>query len=159
MVSSDFSSYGQKLVKSFASVFTSDFYRSFGGLCFLCRSKEIKEADHNRYKDTTEHFLSSTCEVEKSPLSQQMWSEIKEKVARISKDNIIPSQVLNDSYRARFLMNPTCLSLQQNRISAEDLQMTGLDISIRKFAHFRLKYRYSLLKQRGYIVKKRFQFN
>ena len=159
MMSSDFSSYGQKLVKSFAAVFVSDFFRSYGGVCLICRHKDINELEVDHYRDTTEHFLSTKCDVNKSPLSQEMWSEIKLKLQRISPANVITSELSSDQYRARFILNPTCLSLGSDRISASDLQATGLDISIRKFCHFRLKYRYSLLKERGYIIKKKFIFN
>ena len=158
MLSSDFSSYGQRLVKSFASVYTSDYFRNFDRRCYLCLHKDVPEAEEYLYKDDTKHFLSRKCEIEKSPLAQQTWSEIKETVRRHNSQSIIPTSILSDFYRAKFLLNPTCLSLGQNRISAEDLQSTGIDILIRKFIHFRLKYRYSELRKSGFIIKKRFQF-
>ena len=80
------------------------------------------------------------------------------RVETINPKNIILSEVVSQTYLVRFLLNPSCLSLGQNSIKPEDLQASGIDIEIRKFFHFRLKYRYDLLKKAGFIVRKSFLY-
>ena len=159
MLSSDFSTYGQRLVKSFSQTVVGDFFRNFGKRCFLCLDKAVETSSEALYEDNTEHFLSDYCDVRNSPLAQTTWAEIKLRISSLNSSNIILSDVVSQRYRARFIINPTCLSLGQNRLTAEEIQSKGIDILIRKLCHFKLKYRYKLLKDRGFITKKKFQFN
>ena len=116
----------------------------------------MSEAQESKYQDDSDHLLSNKCVVNESPLAQEAWSDFKEKLSRTNKDNIILSEVVNDDYRIRFVLNPTCMSLGQNRIKPDDLQAGGLDVILRKYCYYKLKHRYNLLKEKGFITRKRF---
>ena len=159
LIQSDFSYYGQRIVKSYAAVFSGDFYRNFRGRCYICTEKIVAPQHEEDYQDTTQHFLSDSCDVSKSPFAQEMWADIKQKINNYNPNSILLSQIVSQKYKSRFLLNPACLSLGQNSIDIDYLQRSGMDVDIKKFFHYRLKYRYKLLKDRGFIVKKRFQFD
>ena len=157
MMCSDFSQYGKKLVSTFAAVYCGDFYRNFRKRCFLCLDKSVNPKHEALFLDDTDHFLSNRCRVNNSPLAQEAWADFKEKLSRLNPSNIVLSEVVSEKYRIRMILNPTCLSLGQNCIKAEDLQRCGLDLQLKKYCFHKLKYRYKLLRENGFLIKKRFK--
>ena len=77
----------------------------------------------------------------------------------MNKESVINSEIVNEKYRIRFILNPACASLGVNKVKPEDLQCFGLDILLRKYCYYKLKYRYKLLRERGFITKKKFKSN
>ena len=155
MMCSDFSQYGKKLVNMFAAVYTNDFFRNFNKRCFLCMNKSVNPRYEHLYRDDSDHLLSNRCIVNNSTMAQEAWSDFKEKLCRIQPNNIILSEVVSERYRIRFMLNPTCLSLGQNSVKTQDLQGLGMDVALKKYFYFKLKFRYKLLKEGGFITKKR----
>lgn len=155
LVNSDFSSYSTKLVRAFAAVYTGDYFKNFSGRCFLCQHKAVGKDEEELYRDDTRHLLSSYCDASQSPEAESQLSYIKYIMNIIRPSSPISTEVVSQTFLARFILNPTCLSLGASRVSPDDLQHSGLDTVIKKFCLFRLKKRYELLHKRGFIVKKR----
>ena len=158
LVNSDFSAYGKELVKSYAQVYCSDFYRNFSKKCYLCLNKQVPVGEEHRYIDDAQHLLSNRCQVAECTRSTATMAEIKLRIAEIKPDHLLTSEVASEDFTVRFLLNPSCITMGANAIAPGDIQSKGLDIQIRKFFHQRLKKRYELLRDYGFITKRKFKF-
>ena len=143
MILLDFSAESKREVRSFSQVFTGDFYRNYGIGCFVCQRP---------VKDNTEHLLGSGCEVVAlCPEAEETWSEIKQRLETAVGAHIVTTSVVHENFRVRFLLDPTSHKLGDWRVPVEDLQLSGLDRLIRKFAHRRLMRRYRIVRLRGQL--------
>ena len=93
--------------------------------------------------------------MDNSPLVDYAWAELILLLREISPRNTIGLGVATEERMVRFLLNPTCLSLQEDRLSPEDLQLSGIDNKMRRLFAEKLKERYRLLRKHGIVVKKK----
>ena len=144
----------QREMKSYVAVYCGDFYRNYSGPCYICM-KTGRKSSSDQENDDTKHLLSGRCEVDRAPKVDHVWAEIIILLRQIAPNNSIGCGTAGEERMIRFLLNPTCLSLQQDRISPEDLQLSGLDIKIRKLHAEKLTERYRLLRKYGIVNKKK----
>lgn len=146
LIMSDFGDYHQRLVRSYVAVYTGDFYRNFNKPCYLC----------GRELDSTRHMLSRRCVLWEKPEVQSAYADIKLCLQQYFPGHAILSEVTSEDLRVRWLLNPNCPYLGASAISAEDLQMTSLDTTVKKFHHSLIKQRYAELERLGFTVRRRF---
>ena len=149
LVFSGFSDIDQRLVRSYSAVYCMDFFRSFDGECLACDAG-------NGLRDDTEHLLSFQCVVSRDSEVILAWVEIKTTLSYHFPDHSLSSEIFSRQLRTRWLLNPACDSLQENAISPENLQLSGLDTKIKRLHHSLLSSRYKILSNKGYQIKRKF---
>ena len=121
----------------------------FDGECLACDAG-------NGLRDDTEHLLSFQCVVSRDSEVILAWVEIKTTLSYHFPDHSLSSEIFSRQLRTRWLLNPACDSLQENAISPENLQLSGLDTKIKRLHHSLLSSRYKILSNKGYQIKRKF---
>ena len=155
---SDFSDYSKKLVRAYAAVYVADFYRSFDSRCLLCQHKAVSPEAEEFYLDTTFHLLSNLCVVHDCTEAAATWADLQLRLNGIRPGHVVTTSVVDETFRVRFILNPTCLSLGGAALTPGELQMSGLDISIKRYCLLKLRFRYLKLQKAGYILKRKLRF-
>ena len=76
-------------------------------------------------------------------------------MATIKPGHLYTTDVVSDTFRIKFLLDPTSYTLGESKLTPEEIQLSGIDTAIRKIFHHKLQYRYKLLKKKGIIVSKK----
>ena len=119
-----------------------DYYRASDRTrgCLLC----------GREEDDVTHLLGDNCEVERSPEAGMTWSQIVLTLQTCFPNHTL-ANVQDQNLRAKFVIDPTSIFLGKERLTAEEIQGSGLDNLIRRWVAQRLKYRNFLLKKKGLL--------
>ena len=136
---SDFSHSSKREVAGWARAVTGDFARAYGAECPLCRSG----------RDDSRHLMSYACVVNISPTVHGAYKEILHCMRVNFPQHPINWSGVSEDQWLMFLVNPTNQALASLRVSREDLQYTGLDRHIRRYLHFKVQFRYELLRRRN----------
>ena len=155
MLLTDFSYKSQRHARSFAALYCADFFRNYGNSCYLCADPALTQAEVNSTADNTAHLLSGSCRVASSPQVTSAREEVKSILRKILPESPIVSEVCSGEYWARWILNPTCVTLGKDKLTPEQLQLSGADTAIRLYAHKLIQSRYSLLKEAGLILRTR----
>ena len=154
LVMSDFSSHSQRMVRAYVCVYTQAFYRNYSGACFLCETPGMSREEKEKIPDNSEHLMSGECVVGRRAAVQNFAADVKQTMMNLEPSHTYCTDVMSSTRRVRWLMNPACETLGEDRIKPEDLQRTGLDNDIRRLFYTCLITRNDLLRKRGFDVKR-----
>ena len=142
LIDCDFQWAVQSDLDSWMRVMTGDYLRATNRErgCLVCGKEE----------DDVTHFLGDKCEVERSPEAGMVWAQIVLTLQTCFPNHTL-ANVQDITLRAKFIINPTSIFLGRDRLSPDEIQGSGLDNLIRRWAAQRLKYRNKLLKNKGLL--------
>ena len=144
----------QRDMRYYAAIYTGDYYKNYRGPCKICvKSGRLKEDDQE--KDDTRHLLSGRCVTDEAPAVKLALANVLTLLRELRPDSEISSNECSEEVMTRFLLNPACPSLQENSLTPEELQLSGLDIYIRRLFKEKHKRRYALLRSLGIVVKRK----
>ena len=149
----DFSYKSQRHARSFSALYCADFTRNYSKPCFICGSEKLTEEELQERTDNTLHILSSNCVVSRVKQVVKAKEDIKDRLAELRPGHPVSTEVCSDLYWARWILNPTCITLGSHSLTPTELQVTRLDDLIRCYAHKLIKTRYKLLKSCGVILR------
>lgn len=134
-------------------MYCTDYYRNYSKPCFLCDSPVLTEDEKKMITDNTEHILSNRCKVAHCPEVVAGLKAVKLRLRAVLPTSVLLSEISCDQYRAKWILNPCCVTLGADKVTPEQLQVSGLDAAIRLYAHKLIQSRYSLLKKAGFIMR------
>lgn len=142
LIDCDFQWTLQSDLDNWMRVMSGDYYRASDRTrgCLLC----------GREEDDVTHLLGDNCEVERSPEAGMTWSQIVLTLQTCFPNHTL-ANVQDQNLRAKFVIDPTSIFLGKERLTAEEIQGSGLDNLIRRWVAQRLKYRNFLLKKKGLL--------
>ena len=143
----------QRELKHYAALYTGDFFRNYRGACYLCSINGL--SGQTRITDDTRHALSGQCVVDESPGVRGAWADVKMIIQTMNENSEIIKETCEENKIVKFLLDPTNIALDENRITPENLQLSGLDNKIRKLISEKYLQRYKLLRKHGLINRKK----
>ena len=152
LLMTDFTYRSQRHARSYAAVYTQDFYRNYGSSCFACDSPGLSQVVKESIVDNTCHLMSSACIVAAQLPVRQTLAAVWARLRETFPNHTLLDELGNDELTSRWLLNPTCTSLGPMGLRPDELQTTGIDVLIRTYFHVLLKTRYGILRRKGFPV-------
>ena len=152
LLMTDFSYRAQRHARSFAQVYTGDFFRNYDSPCYACDREDLSHVVKEKIVDNTHHLMSGSCIVAADPRVRSTLAAVWTRLSRCFPNHTILQSLGDDQLTSRWLLNPTCPSLGPMALRPEELQTTELDSLIRTYFHVLLKTRYDILRRRGLLI-------